>query len=146
MMAELVVETNEKEALEKEKQISPQESKVEMQLKLTHHTSTPWNNPVVHGDSAALSASSKDLILVEMMNRTHQEKDVRIRCCMYRICLTVWTCQCSDCARQVIATFCLSLSNHLHQVNFFLQVCYFYLESANWNINNAIELLQSMVC
>jgi hypothetical protein len=86
MMAELVVETNEKEALEKEKQISLQESKVEMQLKPTHHTSTPWTIPVVHGGSAALSASSKDLILVEMMNQTHQEKDVRIRCCMHHIC------------------------------------------------------------
>lgn len=96
MMAELVVETNEKEALEKEKQISLQESKVEMQLKPTHHQ-TPWTTPVVHGGSAALSASSKDLILVEMMNQTHQEKDVRIRCCMsyasymsYRMDLSVF--------------------------------------------------------
>jgi hypothetical protein len=93
MMAELVVETNEKEALEKEKQISLQESKVEMQVKPTH----PISTPAVHGGSAALSASSKDLILVEMMNRTHQEKDVRTRCCMrmhhiyrmHQICLTV---------------------------------------------------------
>lgn len=74
-MAELVVEANEKEALEKEKQIALQESKVDMQVKQTHPISTP---AVVHGGSAALSASSKDLILVEMMNRTHQEKDVRI--------------------------------------------------------------------
>ena len=74
MMAELVVETNEKEALEKEKQIAL-ESKVDMlQVKQAH----PISTPEVHGGSAVLSASSKDLILVEMMNRTHQEKDVRI--------------------------------------------------------------------
>lgn len=89
MMAELVVETNEKEALEKEKQISLQESKVEVQVKQAH----PISTPVVHGGSAALSASSKDLILVEMMNRTHQEKDVRIRCCMHRICRMHHTCR-----------------------------------------------------
>ena len=75
-MAELVVENNEQEALEKEKQIAL-ESKVEMQMK----QADPISTPTIHGGSATLSASSKDFMLVEMMNRTHQEKDVIVLTC-----------------------------------------------------------------
>jgi len=65
------VEKNEKEALEKEQQAAL-ETKVE--FKSIHQLDSSAIN-----SSGAVPPSPKDLMLVEMMQRTNQEKDVRHR-------------------------------------------------------------------